>query len=154
MHNKERVDILLIALSSPVLVGVYKEGRLVEKITSDERSSEVLPRIYKGLLEQYEVDSFIYANGPGSFMSIKVAYIFLRSLGILKDIPLLAMDAFCFNGNRPIKAVGKLHFVKIQDKIETKKFEEVVEPSFELPSTLDKTKASSNSAPLYGIGAV
>jgi len=153
MH-KEHVEILLIALSSPILVGVYKEGRLIEKIESQERSSEVLPRIYKELLQRYEVDAFIYANGPGSFMSIKVAYIFLRSLGILKDIPLYAMDAFSFNGNRPIKAVGKLHFVKIHDTIKTQKFDEVIEPSFELPKILDKENASSNSAPMYGIGAV
>ena len=153
MH-KERVDILLIALSSPVLVGIYKDGRLIESIQSSERSSEILSRIYKELLQKYEVSSFIYANGPGSFMSIKVAYIFLRSLGILKDIPLYAMDAFHFNGGKPIKAVGKLHFVKIQDKIKTQKFEEVIEPSFELPQTLDKSRISSNSAPMYGIGAV
>ena len=153
MHKK-RVDILLIALSSPVLVGVYESGELIEKIQSSERSSEVLPRIYKELLKKYDVRSFVYANGPGSFMSIKVAYIFLRSLGILKDIPLYAMDAFSFNGNRPIKAVGKLHFVKIQDKIKTQKFEEIIEPSFELPQTLDMAEASSNSAPMYGIGAV
>ena len=151
---KERVDILLVALASPILVGVYKDGRLIEKIESDERSSEVLPRIYKELLQKYDVESFIYANGPGSFMSIKVAYIFLRSLGILKDIPLYAMDAFHFNGGRPIKAVGKLHFVKIQDKIETQKFDEVIEPSFELPQTLVKEELSTNSAPMYGIGAV
>ncbi len=151
---KEHVDILLVALSSPILVGVYKKGELVEKIKSKERSSEVLPKIYKELLQKYEVDSFIYANGPGSFMSIKVAYIFLRSLSILKEIPLFAMDAFSFNGNKPIKAVGKLHFVKIQDKIETRKFEKIIEPSFELPQTLDKEKATSNSAPMYGMGAV
>ncbi len=143
-----------MALSTPVLVGVYKKGRLIEKIESDERSSEVLPHIYRELLQKYDVNSFVYANGPGSFMSIKVAYIFLRSLGILKDIPLYALDAFSFNGNRPIKAVGKLHFVKIQDKIETQKFDEVIESAFELPQTLDKTKISSNSAPMYGIGAV
>ncbi len=151
---KDRVDILLVALSSPILVGVYKDARLIEKIESDERSSEVLPRIYKELLQKYDVKSFIYANGPGSFMSIKVAYIFLRSLGILRDIPLYAMDAFHFNNGRPIKAVGKLHFVKIQDKIETQKFDEVIEPSFELPQTLVKEELSTNSAPMYGIGAV
>ena len=153
MH-KERVEILLVALSSPILVGVYKDGKLIERIESKERSSDVLPQIYKELLQKYDVESFIYANGPGSFMSIKVAYIFLRSLGILKDIPLFAMDAFHFNEGKPIKAVGKLHFVKIQDQIKTQKFDEIIEPSFELPNTLEKESISSNSAPMYGIGAV
>ena len=152
--RRKRVDILLVALASPILVGVYEDGALIEEIRSHQRSSEALPGIYEALLKKYEIDSFIYTNGPGSFMSIKVAYIFLRSLGILKDIPLYAMDAFCCNGNRPIKAVGKLHFVKIQDKIETRKFDEVQRNSFELPKTLDKRQISSDSAPMYVIGAV
>ena len=151
---KERVDILLVALSSPILVGIYKNGELVETICSEGRSSDVLPQIYKELLERYEIDAFVYANGPGSFMSIKVAYIFLKSLSILTDTPLYAVDAFYFNDNRPIKAIGKLHFVKIQGKIEKQKFDEVQENSFALPKHLEKKDFSSDSAPMYGIGAV
>ncbi len=151
---KRRVDVVVVALATPVLVGIYEKGVLVEEIKSQERSSEALPNIFKKLLEKYELASLAYANGPGSFLSIKVTYIFLRSLSIVKGIPLFGIDAFYFNENRPIKALGKLHFVKIRGKIETKKLDEAVENVFELPRYLDKEKLSKENAPAYAIGAV
>ncbi len=151
---KKEVDVVLVALSTPILVGVYENGKLIEQIESQERSSDALPLIYKDLLQKYDVKTFIYANGPGSFMSIKVAYIFLKSLSILKDIPLKSVDAFYFNGGKPIKAIGKLHFVKIQDKIETQKLDAVEKSAFELPKILQKEDFSEETAPMYGIAAV
>ena len=151
---KRKVDVVLVALSSPILIGIYEDGRLIEQMENEGRSSDVLPSIYKELLQKYHINSFVYANGPGSFMSIKVAYVFLRSLSILKSIPLYGVDAFYFNANRPIKAIGKLHFVKIRDKIETQKFDEPQQQRFELPSKLAKEDFSQDNAPMYGIGAV
>jgi hypothetical protein len=87
-------------------------------------------------------------------MAIKVAYVFLKSLSILKDIPLYARDAFYFNENQPIKAIGKLCFVKIASKIETKKFQTVPEVKFHLPEELDYNEFTTNVTPLYKIGAV
>ena len=151
---KREVDVVLVALSTPLLVGVYENGVLIEELESQQRSSEVLPSIYKELLGKYNIKTLIYANGPGSFMSIKVAYIFLKSLSILKDIPLMSVDAFYFNGGRPIKAIGKLHFVKIHDKIETRKFDGVEKTAFKLPRYLHKEDFSEETAPMYGIAAV
>ena len=152
--SKKKVDTVLVALSSPILVGIYEKGLLIDQIKSEDKSSDVLPLIYKELLSKYDVDSFIYANGPGSFMSIKVAYVFLKSLSIVKNIPLYAVDAFYFNKNRPIKAIGKLHFVKIQGKIETRKAEEIQPQCFVLPLRIKKEDFSKENAPIYGIGAV
>ena len=87
-------------------------------------------------------------------MAIKVAYVFLKSYSILKKIPLLATDAFYFNNNAPIKAVGKLYFVKVSSEIRTQKLESVPESIFVLPSVLDDDEFSSNTEPLYMIGAV
>ena len=151
---RKRVDVLLIALSSPILIGVYEENRLIESIVSSEKSSDVLPTIYKTLLEKYDINKLFYANGPGSFMAIKVAYIFLKSLSILKKIPLYATDAFKFNENSPIKAIGKLCFVKISSEIKTQKLETAPEVKFELPDVLDYNEFSTNTTPLYMIGAV
>ncbi len=50
-------------------------------------------------------------------MGIKVTYLFLKTLSIVKNIPLLAIDGFFFNENHPIKAVGKLYFVKNSNTI-------------------------------------
>ena len=147
-------DLVVIALTSPIIIGVYKDNRLIERIESEERSSEVLPSLFKTLLEKYEIKHIVYANGPGSFMAIKVSYIFLRTLCIVKNITLLATDAFYFNNNTPIKAVGKLYFVKNRDAIETVTLLEAPIMEFRLPQELKLEMFSSDSAPFYGIGAV
>jgi len=150
----KKVDVLLITLTSPILVGIYEDQKLIETIASDEKSSDVLPLIFEEILKKYEVQKLFYANGPGSFMAIKVAYIFLKSLSVLKKIPLYARDAFYFNENQPIKAIGKLCFVKIASKIETQKFQTVPKTEFTLPDELDYDEFSTNATPLYEIGAV
>ncbi len=148
------VDLVFVTLSSPILVGVYENKKLIKTIKSDEKSSEVLPNIFDKLSKKYKIEKLFYANGPGSFMAIKIAYIFLKSMSVLKNIPLLATDAFYFNENQPIKAIGKLFFVKISSEIKTQKLEIAPEASFILPDVLDYSKFSTTAAPLYGIGAV
>jgi tRNA A37 threonylcarbamoyladenosine modification protein TsaB len=153
MHRK-KVDVLVLALSSPIMIGVYENQELIDAIITEEKSSEVLPILYERLEKSYRVEQLFYANGPGSFMAIKVAYIFLKSLSILKNIPLFATDAFYFNQNMPIKAVGKLYFVKTSDTIETKKFDEPVFSNFELPKVLNYNDFDTDTVPRYCIGAV
>ena len=147
-------DLVVIALTSPIMIGVYKDKKLVETITSEERSSEVMPELFKALTQKYDIKHIVYANGPGSFMAIKVSYIFLRTLCIVKNISLLATDAFYFNNNSPIKAVGKLYFVKNRDSIETETLREAPVMEFTLPQQLILEDFSKESAPFYGIGAV
>ena len=148
------VDVVLVALSSPILIGIYEHSKLVNAIQSEEKSSDILPKIFDELFKQYKIEKLFYANGPGSFMAIKVAYIFLKSISILKDIPLFATDAFYFNENNPIKAIGKLYFVKISSEIKTQKLETVPEADFRLPNELDYNEFSITTTPLYMIGAV
>jgi tRNA A37 threonylcarbamoyladenosine modification protein TsaB len=153
MHKQ--VDLVLITLSSPIMIGIYEEKELIESIVSSEKSSDVLPTLFETIFKKYQVKNLFYANGPGSFMAIKVAYIFLKSLSIVKKIPLYAVDAFYFNENRPIKAIGKLYFVKVASEIKTEKFDEKIENDFKLPKLLNYNDFKNNStAPLYSIGAV
>ena len=149
-----KVDVLLIALSSPIQIGIYEDNKLIDTMISHAKSSDVLPTIYKDIFQKYNVEKLFYANGPGSFMAIKVAYIFLKSISILKKIPLFATDAFYFNENQPIKAIGKLHFVKISSEIKTQKLETVPEVNFRLPDVLHYNEFSKITTPLYSIGAV
>ena len=151
---KKKVDIFLVALSSPIQIGIYENQKLIELIESKEKSSEVLPLLFEQLLQKYELQGLYYTNGPGSFMAIKIAYIFLKSLSVLKKVPLFATDAFKFNKNTPIKAIGKLCFVKIASEIKTQKLEKVPEVVFTLPDLLDYSEFSTDAAPLYMIGAV
>jgi len=148
------VDLVFITLSSPIKIGVYENQQLLETIVSDEKSSEILPKLYLEISNKYDVKKLFYANGPGSFMAIKIAYIFLKSMSILKKIPLFATDAFYFNENQPIKAIGKLFFVKISSEIKTQKLETVPEVNFKLPDVLDYNEFSTTTTPLYSIGAV
>ena len=150
----KKVDLVLIALSSPIKIGIYENKELIETIESEKKSSDVLPTLFRDIFKKYEVEKLFYANGPGSFMAIKVAYIFLKSMSILKKIPLFATDAFYFNENQPIKAIGKLYFVKISSEIKTQKLEKAPVVSLELPVVLDYSKFSTNTTPLYMIGAV
>lgn len=151
---RKNVELLFITLSSPILVGIYEDAKLVKSITSEEKSSDVLPKLFEEMLNQYNIKGLYYSNGPGSFMAIKIAYIFLKSMSILKHIPLFATDAFNFNENNPIKAIGKLYFVKIGSEIKTQKLETVPESSFSLPNVLDYNGFNQKNAPIYGIGAV
>lgn len=152
MPNK--IDVLLIALSSPIQIGIYDNNTLIQTITSEEKSSDILPSIFEDILKKYDIEKLFYANGPGSFMAIKVAYIFLKSMSILKKIPFFATDAFYFNKNKPIKAIGKLYFVKMNEEIKTQKLENVPSGKFILPDVLDYNEFSEITTPLYSIGAV
>jgi tRNA A37 threonylcarbamoyladenosine modification protein TsaB len=150
----KKVDVLAITLTSPILIGIYEDQKLIDVIQSEEKSSDVLPLLFRDILKKYDVQKLFYANGPGSFMAIKVAYIFLKSISIIKKIPLLATDAFYFNQNQPIKAIAKLYFVKLASEIKTQKLETVPEAAFSLPDVLDYNEFSTNTAPLYMIGAL
>ena len=104
--------------------------------------------------QRYNYQRVIYTNGPGSYMAIKLTYITLRSLQIINKIKIDACDAFSLNNQNPIKAMGKLYFIKEKDTIITKKFDEAVEQQFKLPSMLSEVTILTNNEPLYILPAV
>jgi len=112
-----------VALSSPLHVGLYEDTVLIEQYSLSEQTSEALPQIFEKISKTYRVKQLFFAKGPGSFMSIKVSYIFLKTLSITLGIPLYATDGFTFNGGAPIKAMRQLYFVKEDNTIVTKIFE-------------------------------
>jgi len=110
--------------------------------------------IYQKLKKEYDIKRVVFARGPGSFMSIKLVYIFLKTVQISKNIELKACDGFEFSKNSPIKAVGNLYFVKENGKITLKKFDKKIVTQFFLPKTLSEIKYSKNLEPLYILPAV
>jgi len=146
--------ILIISISSPLLIGVYRDGVLIETIEKSEKISETLLKVLTELYKKYKYKRVIYTSGPGSYMAIKLTYITLRSLEILKEITFEACEAFELNGNNPIKAMGKLYFIKEKETIITKKFDEVLEQRFALPSMLSEVTILENNRPLYILPAV
>jgi len=149
-----KVDIVVIELASPILIGVYEKGSLIKTLSSDEYSSEALPKLFREILSVNEIENIVYTRGPGSFMAIKVAYIFLKSLCIVNNITLYATNAFTFNKNQPIKAFAKLYFMNDNGTITTKKFEEPIDAPFELPETIKLSDYSEETTPLYVLPAV
>lgn len=149
-----KTEILIIAISSPLLIGVYQEGKLIQEVRSEQKTSEILLKLLMELLETYHFSRVLYTNGPGSYMAIKLTYITLRTLEITRQIPFDGCDAFSLNGANPIKAMGKLYFIKEKETIITQKFDEAVEQRFDLPSMLSEVTVLNDNKPLYILPAV
>jgi len=149
------ISIVVISISNPILIGIYKDTKLIDTIAQTGKTSDILPTITKELLEQYDLQEIYYVKGPGSYMAIKIAYIFLKTLSITKNIPFFGCDGFEFNNNTPIKALGKKYFYKTSNGIEVKLLNpnDTIE-EFKLPHTLDKTIFSDETLPNYYLPAV
>jgi len=153
----QKLEVLVISIASPILVGIYKDGKLKETMSIEGMTSDTLPAIFDKLLKKYiKLDAIYYVNGPGSYMAIKVAYIFLKSIAIVKNIPLYSTKGFAFNGNTPIKALGKKYFFNnLDDTIKIDFLEEgTILQEFSLPQILDKNIFSSDNIPSYNLPAV
>ncbi|MBL0686961.1 MAG: hypothetical protein JJV95_02440 [Sulfurospirillum sp.] len=151
---KPVVDIVVISLISPLKVGVYKDNQLIKKHVSQEYTSDALPIIFKNILENFTCRRVFFARGPGSFMAIKITYIFLKTLSISKKIELFGCDGFNFNNNSPIKASRKMYFVKKDDKIETQFFDQEQTCEFILPKVVELKNFTKDIEPLYILPAV
>jgi len=149
-----KYTVLIVSIASPLLLGVYRDDILIETIKSKEKTSEILLKLLMEIFQKYNTKHLLYISGPGSYMAIKLTYITLRSLEITKGITFDACDAFSLNKNNPIKAMGKLYFIKENNTIITKKFDEAVEQRFELPSMLSEVTILNDNKPMYILPAV
>ncbi|EHA4777193.1 tRNA threonylcarbamoyladenosine biosynthesis protein TsaB [Campylobacter coli] len=142
---------MLNALSKPLMIGIYQDDKLVKSIESEEKASEFVPKILKILLKEFSFDELIYTNGPGSYMGIKISYVSLRTLSIVKNIPLFAISAFELNNNQPIAAHKNMCFVKKEDEII---LEENTAGEFFLPPNLSKLNKKDDNLPFYFLSAI
>jgi len=149
-------SVFVISISNTILVGVYENNKLTNTYEAKGKTSEVLPWIFNNSLKKYNIKNIYYVNGPGSYMAIKVAYIFLKTLSIVNGIELKATDGFCFNKNSPIKALGKKYFIKDKNGNINVDFIDEAEKinDFELPEILNENLFSINSLPTYNLPAV
>ena len=76
------IEVLVITISNPLLIGIYENKQLIKEHKLDGKTSDLLPSLFDQLLKDYNINKIIYVNSPGSFMSIKVAYIFLKTISI------------------------------------------------------------------------
>lgn len=148
--------LILPNTSAPLFVGVYRDFKLEFSLESTKLLSDSLVSLFLELENRLKKsgESFselYFVRGPGSFMALKLIYIFAKTLEISRDIRLFAADAFNFNQNSPIKAYGNCYFIKeAESKITLKTFE--IPPTLkalELPQVLDSSIFSQNLKPLY-----
>lgn len=152
--HSHRYTLLIISISSPILVGVYEDGYLIQTITSDKKTSEVLLPIIMESINTYDISQIIYTRGPGSYVSIKLTYIILKTIEITRGIECLGCSGFSLNGAEPIKAIGNLYFIKEKETIMTKKFEHAVNVKFALPQSIHDLNIDEESTPEYILPAV
>lgn len=146
--------LLILSISSPLLVGVYRDSVLIETIESRKKISEVLLTIIVEVMERYPLGRMIYVRGPGSYMAIKLTYIILKTIKIVRKIPFGGCSAFACNGGKPVKAIGNLYFVKEKEAIATKRFEQAIPQEFALPPSLNGLVVDELSTPNYSLPAV
>ena len=139
------------------MIGVYDNQVLIEKFASREKTSDILPKLFDLILKKYNCKNLYFAKGPGSFMAIKITYLFLKTLTITKNMQLFATTGFTFNENSPIKAVGALYFIIKDGKIATQKIndDEIkrINP-FTLPKRLNYKIFTTDNEPLYILPAI
>ena len=154
LNHLPKYELLLISISTPLLIGVYKDKELIETLSSDKKTSQILLPLLKECMERYELTNIIYTRGPGSYMAIKLTYIMLKTIEIVKGIKCVGCSAFALNGGAPIKAVGSLYFTKEKETIITKKFEQPIVSEFTLPQSIHDLPLDEESTPEYVIPAV
>ncbi|MFA6789624.1 MAG: hypothetical protein WC149_07080 [Arcobacteraceae bacterium] len=149
------MDILIISVANPILIGLYEDKKLIKTFTQDGKSSDIIPKIFSEIEDEYTLKRVFYVNSPGSYMAIKVAYVFLKTICIVKNIELFATSGFYFNQNSPIKALGKKYFINNSGSIEIDFINENEKLyDFELPNILDETIFTIDNLPQYNLPAV
>ena len=149
------IEVLVITISNPLLIGIYENKKLIKEYKLDGKTSDLLPSLFENLLLEFDIKKIIYVNSPGSFMAIKVAYIFLKTICITKNIEFNAIDGFYFNKNSPIKALGKKYFIKEENKIKVDFLEkDCIICDFKLPLCIEKYNFNKETLPIYNLPAV
>ena len=136
------------------MLGVYEEGELIETKSSDLKTSEILLPLIRECLDKYDISTIIYTRGPGSYMAIKLTYIILKTIEIMRGIKCVGCSGFALNGGEPIKAIGNLYFIKEKETIITKKYEQPVNVNFTLPQSIQDLVLDEESTPDYILPAV
>ena len=143
------VEVLILSISKPLLIGIYKDKKLLKTITKEQNTSDILASVVDDIFKQFDIKAFYYANNPGSYLGVKLVYVFLSTISIVKKIPFYGANAFCFNDNSPIKAIGKKYFFFKNNKIILDDLNDTNITPFYLPQALNTKLFQPNLAPTY-----
>ncbi|AGZ82300.1 metal-dependent protease, putative molecular chaperone [Campylobacter fetus] len=140
-----------MALSSPLLIGIYENDNLIKELSSDQKASESLIAFLDEISLEFIISSITYANTPGSFMGLKVSYVILKTFCIAKNIDFWAVSGFELNGFGAIRANKNLSFVYSKDGVSLQKVEQT---DFKLPNNLSNLNKKCDTLPEYIIDAI
>jgi len=149
------IEVLVISISNPILIGLYENKQLIKEYKLEGKTSDLLPSLFENILKEFNIKRINYVNSPGSYMAIKVAYIFLKTISITKNIEFQACNGFEFNENSPIKALGKKYFKQDQNgiKVDFLEKDDIIR-DFKLPNNIDKINFNKQTLPIYNLPAV
>ena len=152
---QRNLKLFIIPTSTPVLLGVYEGNELLESFYLEDKLSDSLLPKFREIYQKYpSINSLYFVRGPGSFMALKLIYLFAKTLEITKDFTLFGTHGFYFNQNSPIKAYGNSYFV-FDKEITLKNFSKTPKmENYSLPQILDLSLFSSEIDPLYLLPAV
>ena len=149
------IEVLVISISNPLLIGIYENEVLIKEYKVEGKTSDVIPSLFQEILKKYDIKRLNYVNSPGSYMAIKVAYIFLKTISIVNKIELRACYGFEFNDNSPIKALGKKYFINENNKIKVDFLEkDSIIRDFKLPININIINFNKETLPEYNLPAV
>ena len=149
------LEVLVISISNPLLIGIYDNNTLIEEYKCEGKTSDLLPSLFEELLKKYDLKRLNYVNTPGSYMAIKVAYIFLKTISITKNIPFRACSGFEFNENSAIKALGKKYFIQVNGEVKVDFLEkDSIIRDFKLPKCIKNINFNKETLPIYNLPAV
>lgn len=152
MPMQQSNNLVLLSCISPILYGIYENGKLIQSFQTAQKTLNVLSEIQL-LIKAHKIKRIFYARGPGNFTAIKLTHLFLQTLQIAEDVELFCVDSFYFNANAPIKAFGNQYFIK-EEEILLKKFEVLPTCEFALPQILFEEDFKTECEPLYVLPAV
>lgn len=149
------IEVLVISISNPILIGIYENEELINEYKIEGKTSDLLPSLFEELLNKYNIQRLNYVNTPGSYMAIKVAYIFLKTISITKKIEFRAVEGFEFNEKSPIKALGKKYFIKDGKDVKVEFLEkDCIIRDFKLPKSISNINFNKQTLPIYNLPAV
>ena len=156
--------------NEPTLVGVYDRNNqfLEQHLIEYPLSDRLVPKFVEFEKSYGGFEDLYFVRGPGSFMALKLIYLFAKTLEIARGVKLYATHAFHFNHYAPIKAYGNCYFViktsqnaqdlegsqSLKDTQESQillqKFPQTppITPFF-LPKVLNESLFDKNLKPLY-----
>lgn len=148
--------LLLCAANSPALLGIYEGDCLVHHFCDNSKTDVALVNLFQNVFNEQRcykgIDRIILARGPGRHTSLKLSYIFAKTLSVVYSIPMFGIECFELNANQPIFAFGHSYFVKKGSQIQLAHNQQA--GVFVLPQSLNGLELTNDCTPLYVLGPI